>query len=262
MSRSIFIFGLIVSAALHAAALWWPHEQADDVEKQVAETPRVQVLPMPMPVAERQDRVPERKPEPAARPDPPRERERAEPQRRESVQQPLPPRRTSPTLAEPADRGDFAGTSDAQPRPALRIDWGSPKEARQVLQDGGMRLVVIDAPSSGVMIVSQLEWVETRWQVRPYVPAVGPAYSNRLRIVDDVPAFAAAVRAARLGSGQRLAVLVPDKIEHMLDAAQLAAAYRHGVGLAEVRNFGGSFEQAGRGLAFRITRIQTRSGQP
>ncbi len=247
MSRGTFIVGLVVSVALHVWLMSIPAgpvalppptvivpvvetELADLVELAVAEPS----IPLPEPVA--QESPP---PEPA----PP-------------VEEPL-PNMTKVAEAPPSqtpDPGDFAGATRASGPPELRIDWGSGHHALDTLDAGDMILVVLDREGDRVVIGQKVVYDAGVWRRSPYQPGA-TQYSNRLRIVDQVPAFDAANAAVNLRGEERLAVLLPMRVERTLASAQLEAAYNSGLVMKEIDNFAGRFTLRDGGLAFDITHI-------
>jgi len=84
-------------------------------------------------------------------------------------------------------------------------------------------------------------------------------FSNRLRIVDEVPAFDAVRRAVQIKPNERLAVLVPTEVERKLESAQLHAASKRGLSMKRVRYFAGRFRLRNGDLGFEITGVQRRS---
>jgi hypothetical protein len=138
----------------------------------------------------------------------------------------------------------------------LRIDWGTPDQAARALDLGRMKLVAL-APDGH--FDQQVVRDSGTWHVRPFQPEPGVEYSNALRIVDRVAAFARAAAALRAAAGtHRLAVLVPTALEQSLLAAQSSAAARRGVTLADIHTFGGRFELNPAGISFEITQVRMR----
>ena len=141
----------------------------------------------------------------------------------------------------------------------MRINWKNESHAQQVLEQGQMKLVIIDTMQGAVNVTEQLAWDDQRWHQTAFEANVRVRFSNKLRIVDNVPAFRTAAFAARLDNTKHLAVLVPDAIEQMLHASQLAAAFERGLTMGQIRNFGGQFQLGPQQLNFEITQVQTRS---
>ncbi len=245
MSRGTFIVGLVVSVALHVwlmripagpVALPPPTMIVPVVETELAELvePAKPSIPLPEPVA---------KEPPPPDPVPP-------------VEEPL-PNMTNVAEAPPTqtpDPGDFAGATKANGPPELRIDWGSGDHALDTLDAGDMILVVLDREGDRVVIGQKVVYDAGVWRRSPYRPGA-TRYSNRLRIVDEVPAFGAANAAVNLRGEERLAVLLPMRVERTLASAQMEAAYNSGLVMKEIDNFAGRFTLRDGALAFDITHI-------
>ncbi len=237
MSRSTFIVGLVVSVAFHVwlmripagpVALPPPTMIVPVVETELAELVEpAKPLPVPDPM-----------PEPVAQEPLPDLTKVAE----------APPTQTS-------DPGDFAGATKAKGPPELRIDWGTGDQALDTLDAGDMILVVLDREGDRVVIGQKVVYDAGVWRRSPYQPAGTTQYSNRLRIVDQVPAFGAANAAVNLHGQERLAVLLPMRVERTLASAQMEAAYNSGLVMKEIDNFAGRFTLRDGALAFDITHI-------
>jgi hypothetical protein len=251
MSRSTFIVGLIISVALHVwlmripagpVALPLPTMIVPVVETELAQLdepdpsiPEPAPDPIPEPVA---------KQPPAPEPEPP-------------VEEPL-PELTRVAEAPPTqtpEPGDFAGATNAKGPPELRIDWGTGDQALDTLDAGNMILVVLDREGGNVVIGQKVVYDAGVWRRRPYQPVGATQYSNRLRIVDQVPAFGGANAAVNLRGEERLAVLLPMRVERTLASAQMEAAYNNGLVMNEIDNFAGRFTLRDGALAFDITHI-------
>ena len=270
MGKGAWATGLVVSAVLHAWLLGLLSPQVPPRLREAAEAIRPVRVEPPPPRAEEPPQRPalapeppaaaqrdaEPAPEPAPEPDPEPASEPERPPRFEPLHE---ANADAPDPAAEPEAGDFAEASDAEADPAaLRIDWGTPENARRVLDAGRLRLIVISPdPDGGVRLEASAAWRD-RWVRRPVPAGASAAYSNRLRIVSDVPAFAAARRQLDLSPRERLAVMVPRLIERKLASAQRVAAQRRGLTLDEVRSFAGRFELEGRHLAFAVTTVQER----
>jgi hypothetical protein len=161
--------------------------------------------------------------------------------------------------AGPADgRGDLAADPDGRREPELRIDWGTSAEAQAALEAGRMQVVILDS-GSGAAITHVMEREGSAWQRKPYRPPItSTRFSNRVRIVDEVPAFSRVRRTAGLAGDERLAILVPVAIERMLQSAQLEAAFRRGLTMSDVLGFGGRFTLDNGNLTVRVTHVQQK----
>ncbi len=253
MSRSTFIVGLVISVALHVwlmripaapVALGPPTMIVGVVETELAEFLEPAMAEPSIP-----DPEPDPRPEPVAQelppePDPP-------------VEEPL-PNLTKVAEAPPTqapDPGDFAGATKANGPPELRIDWGTGDQALDTLDAGDMILVVLDRDGDRVVIGQKVVYDAGVWRRSPYQPVGATRYSNRLRIVDQVPAFDAANAAVKLRGEERLAVLLPMRVERTLASAQMEAAYNSGLVMKEIDNFAGRFTLRDGALVFDITHI-------
>ena len=244
MSRVGLILGLVVSTLLHVILLAGPvpQDRSDPPMPPVAE-----VLPMPAPKTS----APET---PNEQPSPAKAEEAPDPQ-------PLPLAQSAlPAPAPLPNAGSFAGADDAEStrEPSIRIDWGGPKQVQGILKAGQMKVIVLGAGTPPA-IKQELRFTSLGWRASPYEPGRGLRYSNRLRIVDDVPAFADAVASVNLSSNERMAVLVPESIEGRIFVAVRAAAYQQGLSLDQVASVGGRFVLRGNSLRFEVTGMKERS---
>jgi hypothetical protein len=249
VSRVALVFGLALSLAVHVWLLRLParpHPLLPPPVIPIVETELAMAEPPPEP-----EPVVEPEPEPEAEPEP----------------EPLPP--PMEKVAEAPDTetetpGSYAGKTDGEREPELRINWGTPDEAHKALQAGDMVIVVLETGPDGPVIGQQVDRHEGSWQRRPYQPRGATVYSNRLRIVDQVPAFGIVCDAVGLGLHERLAVLVPMRVERVLESAQMAAAYRTGLALGQIDSFAGRFTLDDGKLDFNITHVgrSERSATP
>lgn len=274
MSRVAFIFGLLASVALHVWLLSLPGSLQQEIQRlqiPIIETELAMLEPPPEAA---------RPPEPEATPEPPRPPVAPEPEPPapeppapeppkpappEEPPPPQPPQQAPPQppmqkMAEPPkalaeSTGDFAGSTEGSREPELRIDWGSAQEALSVLEAGQMVVVVLRKDEGGPVITQELEAADGSWRRRTFRPRGPTRYSNRLRIVDQVPAFSPLRSAAGLGAGELLAVLVPTQVEHMLGAAQLRAAFDRGLTMRQIDNLAGRFAMRQGRLDFDVTHV-------
>ncbi len=275
MSRIAMAVGLIASICLHVVLLGHAAIEKGAIQSNTTEIPIVPVMLQDQFV---QESLPEPQPQPKAEPEPtpqPKLAKPAPPVAQPSV--PLAQARQSPSLPSPAPpltttaaaqsatiktKGDYAGQTDGQHQPALRINWGNAQHAQKVLEQGQMKLVIIDTAQGKANVTKQLVFKDHRWHRTEFEANVRIRFSNQLRIVDDVPAFRTAASAAALDRTKHLAILVPDAVEQTLHSAQLAAAFERGLSMRQIRNFGGQFQLGSRQLNFEITQIQARSPRP
>lgn len=258
MSRFLFLMGLLVSAALHVWLLQIPAHDPPAlppiVVVPVVETELAAIKPKPEPVEIAQAEPPQ---QPVAEPPPPEPKPEPEPPQPETPQ----PKLVKVAEPEPTavkEQGDMAGVADDDPDardPELRIDWGTRSEALAALDASGMLIVVLNGHRPQPVIKQQIEEHEGAWRRRPYQPAGAVMYSNRLRIVDHVPAFDEVRSTAGLGPDERLAVLVPMKVERVLESAKMRAAFDHGLAMRQIDNFAGRFSLRDGALDFDITHV-------
>ncbi|MAE68018.1 MAG: hypothetical protein CMJ18_27520 [Phycisphaeraceae bacterium] len=259
MSRTMFLLGLVLSVALHAYLLSIRPSQASALKAPPARPVRVDVVPVPAADVPVLDSVPETTtsktaPQPAS---PPQASETSKPAPR-AAQARLEPV-AEPVRTESPDRGDFAGTSDGTRRPRLRIDWGSPAHARAVLEAGRMKLVVLDSAPGGAIVSAQVRKVGHEYRTLPLPGHADLAYSNRLRVLRNVPAFAGIGRALALRPGRDLAVAMPIAVQKMLDHAKRTAPIAQGLRSDDILDFRGRFRLAQGRLTFEITHVERRT---
>ena len=263
MSRGALIIGLIVSTVLHLWLLRADPSKGHTDEPLAKATEPVQIVPVvelpepePAPQPERAEPVMEARPQSPPVPEPPPVRHQPMPP---APLVPAPVNKNSVTQrSSVTEQGDFAGAPEGRQSPVLRINWGSPSEALAVLQAGRMKLVLLEGGS----IRHQVDRRDHAWKIAPYRPEAQTTYSNHLRIVDEVPAFADVVSNIVLAPRQRLAVLLPVSTEQHLQSAQMRAAFERGLTMNEVRNFAGHFVLKGKELAFDVTHVQERRSMP
>ena len=259
LPRLVLMVGLAVSLAVHVWLLRLPA-----VEPAPAPPPSVIPIvetelalldpPPPEPVPDEPEPVLEPEPQPEPEPEP-------EPE--------IPPQPPMERVAEAPETemetpGDYAGAKAGEREPDLRINWGSADEAQETLRTGEMVIVVLETGPNGPVIGQEVDLQEGAWQRQPYQPRGTTLYSNRLRVVDQVPAFNLVCRAIGLGVHERLAVLIPMRVERVLAAAQMEAAFRHGLAMRQIDSFAGRFTLRGGRLDFDITHVGSseRSATP
>ena len=163
-----------------------------------------------------------------------------------------------PEAAEMEVPGDFSGASEGKVEPVLRIDWGDLRTALTIIKNGGMRLVVYEGMSSPIdaeYILHEGQWVKQRLRV-----GRRERFSNRLRIVHDVPAFASVIGDKDWKEGDQLAVMLPRQVEQLLLKAQMIAASSKGLTMSGVHSFAGKFYVVDDNrLNFEVTAIHVRT---
>ncbi len=274
MSKPVFFLALILSTGVHFYMLGFgqaglkPLSPADiSAIKNVVSVIEMDELTPPL----------EPEPEPVIEETRPIVEETTVPPRPEPLPQPPPQPRAEelpmdelfePEVVETTrNTGDFAGGSDIEPdqplRPGLRIDWGDLDSALSIMTRSGMKLVILENTGNNAArhtppIRRELVYRDGHWRIQPLEVSVRIRYSNRLRIVHDVPAFRAAAAMHAVKPGDRLAIMLPRNVEQILEAAQLTAAYSSGLQLADISNFAGQFQFHGRQLSFDVTQIQKK----
>ncbi|WP_200761415.1 hypothetical protein [Poriferisphaera corsica] len=229
-----------------------PQEQAPDPE------PEPEIKPEPEPEPEPVQPEPEPEPEPLQEPEP--EPEPVQPPQPQPEPEPLKMDKIFETqkAEAPETPGDFAtGSQETKHNPELRIDWGSAQTALNIIKSGGMRLVVYSGAASSI----HYEYVNRSGQWRRQRLAVNRRlrFSNRIRIVQDVPAFSKIIQGDDWKEKDRLAIMVPRDIEQMLQSAQLTAASTQGLTMRDIHSFAGRFQLVNSNqLNFDVTAIRVR----
>ena len=163
-------------------------------------------------------------------------------------------RTTPPDRNTLAKSGDYGGREDVESRPELRIDWGSSQEAMSVVNAAGLRLVMLSGQGE---IVAEIHSEADAWKRSDGRASDLSRFSNRVRIVDSTPAFRSAA-ALRRGD-ERLAILIPLSIEHMLKTEQVKSAAIAGIAAARIRSFYGRFHFVNGRVEFAISELERRS---
>lgn len=173
---------------------------------------------------------------------------------KEVVPKPELTRTSSPNRNTLPGSGDFSGLNDVDKRPELRIDWGTSAEAISIMDAAGLRLVVL---SGGGSIVAEVSFDVDTWRRLDGQASDLSTYSNRVRLVDSTPAFAFASGLRR--GDERLAILIPLSIEHMLKTEQVKSATNAGIESSRIRSFYGRFYLANDRVEFSISELERRS---
>jgi hypothetical protein len=152
--------------------------------------------------------------------------------------------------------GDFAGATNGVVDPVVRINWGNLTNAVTILDASGMKLVIYESDGSVKRQVVtngsdvSIEAIES-------IPSV--RYSDSLRIVDKVPAFAAIRDSLKLSPSEHLAILVPVDVEREIESAKMTEVSRRSLSLRDVKVLGGRFNVAGGKVVFIIEKVLLRS---
>lgn len=247
MSRTGLIAGLIISGMFH---LWLfrylpANVSAEDVGPSKYEIATVEVVELEKP----QEQTTEQQPKYDVQPP-------LESEYKESTQ-PIKLTESNKELLSNSDKeGDFGGSTDGIERPILRINWGSTAQAMSTLRTSGMRLVILG--TGGAIGKELVPGSANLWQVKPLAVEADQRYSDSLRVVDKVPAFASAKTFIRPGSDQSLAVLIPVDVEKMIETAKITYAYQQGLKMRDIATFGGYFSSNKSKVDFIIEKIQLR----
>jgi hypothetical protein len=152
--------------------------------------------------------------------------------------------------------GDFAGHTDGVSDPVVRINWGDLKSAVSILDSSGMKLVIYE---SGGSVKKQVVIDGSTASIKPLHIDQTISYSDSLRIVDNVPAFAAIINSLKIPSADHLAVLVPVNVERIIESAKITEVSRRSLSLRDVKILGGRFNVADGKVIFIIEKVLLRS---
>lgn len=247
MSRIGLIAGLIISVMLHFWLFrYLPTEaSAENIDPHKYEIAAVDVVEVKKP---QQDTI-EQQPEIEIQSTP-------ESEYKELVQSIELEESNKELYSSSTTEGDFAGSTNGAEQPLLRINWDSSSQAIAVLRASGMRLVTLG--SGGTIGNELLPDSMDSWQLKPLAINADQRYSDSLRVVDKVPAFASAKTVVRFGSDQSLAVLIPVDVEKMIETAKITYVYQQGLGMKDIATFGGYFSLNNNEVDFVIEKIQLR----
>jgi hypothetical protein len=152
--------------------------------------------------------------------------------------------------------GDFAGSANGVVDPVVRINWGDLTNAVSILNTSGMKLVIYESDGSVKrQVITNGSEVSTK--SLDSTPTI--RYSDSLRIVDRVPAFAAIKTALKLGGSEHLAVLVPVLVEREIESAKMTEVSRRSLSLRDVKVLGGRFNVTEGKVIFIIEKVLLRS---
>jgi len=257
MHGRMFILGVIVMAVLHAALFFCPAWGRSRRRKEPLRV--VVVRPVPPELRKRAGTAAPRpkEDEPQTRARPPDAT--AEPKPADGINQMVEAAgRTKPADKAMSAIGAGEKTSHAPP---LCIDWGdSPARAAEIIRRGGMALVLIQPGKDGVRIRHRVVWDGSDSVQLESYEAGGRSYSNRVRRVEHLQAFAP-VHTALAGTRPAdayLAVLIPNTLERQILEAQRAHIKRSGVPPTLIRHVLGRFSIEPGGVCFRVVEIQRR----
>jgi hypothetical protein len=161
--------------------------------------------------------------------------------------------RTGGRGAQAADRGYLKSLGPVPQDPVARIAWGDPAAAMRTMDLGRMALVIVN---DDLKVVASIDGSTGAW-VRGGLPQHMTTYSNRVRVVDHVSAFAAFVRFCE--PEEHLAVLVPVGLERRIDGAMDKAARAQGLSRSQVAACYGRLEPQHGALEFVIDRVERRN---
>ena len=154
--------------------------------------------------------------------------------------------------AEAADRGYLKSLGPAPQEPVARIAWGDAPSAMKTLSTGRMALVIVN---DDLKVVASIDGSSGAW-ARAGLPNQMATFSNRVRVVDHVSAFAAFARFCE--PHEHLAVLVPIGLERRIEGAMDQAARAEGLSRRQVAACYGRLESRRGALEFVIDRVERR----
>lgn len=140
-------------------------------------------------------------------------------------------------------------------QPVARIAWGTPQEAVSAIDMGRMALVLVDGTGR---VTGSVVGNSGRWE-RGGPPSSMGTYSNQVRVVDHVSAFAGFASMAQ--RGEHLAVLIPVGLERRIQRAMDTSSRSNGLARHEVAACFGRLITDQTGLDFQIERVERRVTQ-
>lgn len=157
--------------------------------------------------------------------------------------------------AQATDRGYLKSLGPVQQDPVARIAWGDASAAMRTMSLGRMALVIVN---DDLKVVASIDSSTGTW-ARAGLPAQMATFSNRVRVVDHVGAFAAFSRFCQ--PHEHLAVLVPIGLERRIESAMDQAARAQGLSRCHVAACYGRLEPRQGALEFVIDRVERREIQ-
>lgn len=154
-----------------------------------------------------------------------------------------------------ADRGYLKSLGPVPQDPVARIAWGDASAAMRTIDIGRMALVIVN---DDLKVVASIDGSTGAW-ARAGLPSRMSTFSNRVRVVDHVSAFAAFARFCQ--PNEHLAVLVPIGLERRIDGAMDQAARAEGLSRRQVAACYGRLEPRQGALEFVIDRVERRQIQ-
>jgi hypothetical protein len=154
-----------------------------------------------------------------------------------------------------ADRGYLKSLGPVPQDPVARIAWGDASAAMRTIDIGRMALVIVN---DDLKVVASIDGSTGAW-ARAGLPSRMSTFSNRVRVVDHVSAFAAFARFCQ--PNEHLAVLVPIGLERRIDGAMDQAARGEGLSRRQVAACYGRLEPRQGALEFVIDRVERRQIQ-
>lgn len=149
--------------------------------------------------------------------------------------------------------GDHLSTQNGPARVVPQIEWRSLARWRSVASAAGLRLMSLASDGSPAALIEESNG---GWRRVP-IESTLRGFSPRVRIVDHVAAFQPA-RSGLLG-GERLAILVPQSLETLMDRAMVDAIHQRGLDVSEVAVCSGVLQPGGpSGVVFRVDRVSSR----
>ncbi|MBI9018441.1 MAG: hypothetical protein JEZ07_14405 [Phycisphaerae bacterium] len=152
-------------------------------------------------------------------------------------------------------KGDFAGDKYGSKQPMIRIDWGTQSHALNIIKTGNMKLVILN--NQNIIIAEVIYDINNKWTQQSMVYNPGIKYSDKLRIVEAVPAFANAKKYLKTDSRNKLAILIPVAIEIQIEYAKKTTIIQNSA--KKIDAFGGNFYLENNKVKFNITQIWERT---
>lgn len=182
-----------------------------------------------------------------------------EPPGREEIARRISAARERTDVARPTSNvanGEYLSRQNGPERVVPQLEWRSLARWRKVSDAVGLRLISLD--STGRPSAAVRETVGGRWGRSPIADSLA-GYSTRVRIVDHVKAFQSA--RASLRAGERLAILVPIRVERLMQEGMMRAIRERSLDPDRVAICSGVLEPGGRdGMVFRVDRVVERRG--
>ncbi len=161
--------------------------------------------------------------------------------------------RPTPSSVRSDQVGDHLSTQNGPARVVPQIEWRTLSRWRAVAAVSGLRLIALSVEGAPAAFIAESQG---RW-LRNSMAEPFSGYSSRVRIVDHVAAFQPARSSLR--PGERLAILVPQSIEALMENAMQEAIRQRSLQPSDVAVCSGVLQPDGdRNVVFRVDRISSR----